>query len=88
LEAVLELVLCGVKLRKGRRQVFELFVELLLDLGKLLRLQCIEVDYSADRSAGWYYLRVLGRWFTLLLSSGHFGVLLSVFAYVVVKVVN
>lgn len=61
LKAVLELVLGGVKLRKRRRQVLELFVELLLDLGKLLRLQCIEVDYSADRSAGGYYLRMIGR---------------------------
>jgi hypothetical protein len=38
LKAVLELVLGGVKLRKRRRQVLEFFVELLLDLGKLLRL--------------------------------------------------
>jgi hypothetical protein len=37
-EAILELVLGGVKLRKRRRQMFELFIELLLHLSELLGL--------------------------------------------------
>lgn len=37
-KAVLEFVLGGVKLRKRVRQVFQLFIELLLDLSELLGL--------------------------------------------------
>jgi hypothetical protein len=38
LEAVFKLVLGGMELCERRRQVLELFIKLLLDLGKLLGL--------------------------------------------------
>jgi len=43
-QAVPELVLRAVELRKGRGEVLELLVELLLDLRELLRLEGVEVD--------------------------------------------
>lgn len=39
-----------MKLRKRRRQMFELFIELLLYLSELLGLQGIEIDYGEDES--------------------------------------
>lgn len=49
-EALAELVLGAVELGEGRRQVFELLVELLLDLGELLSIEALEIDCETDRS--------------------------------------
>lgn len=43
-EAFSELVLGTVKLGEGVGEVFELFLELLLDLRELLGLESVEVD--------------------------------------------
>lgn len=51
-EALLELVLRAVELREGGGQVLELFLELLLDLGELLRLEGVEVDWREMESDG------------------------------------
>lgn len=53
-EAFLELVLRAVELRKGARQVLELFLELLLDLRELLGLEGVEVDFT--RAPDWLAL--------------------------------
>lgn len=43
-KAFLELVLGSVELGEGRRQVLELLVQLLLNLGELLGLERVEID--------------------------------------------
>lgn len=51
-KALLELVLGSVELGEGRRQVLELLVQLLLNLGELLGLERVEVD-CARRGQRW-----------------------------------
>lgn len=46
LQAVLELALGAVQLGVRLGQMLELLVELLLDLGELLRLEGVEVDWA------------------------------------------
>lgn len=45
-QTLLELGLGSVELGEGRRQVLELLVQLLLNLGELLGLERVEVDYA------------------------------------------
>lgn len=42
-QTLLELLLCGMKLREGVGQVFDFFVQLLLHLAQLLGREAVEV---------------------------------------------